>query len=310
VPPFAETDDALAPPPPPVIDPNVVSAPADAPPPDKPAADGGKKKALKAVLTSTDGDRREHFWRTISAKAADSSNDLAAILSAEFGEVEKEVLKSIAGMKRRDITLTKELDTTIDLFDIEAAKITTAEAATDILLKLIGNMARSAADEISEDWDAIESDFDEALSESLNDSLDKISVGYDTMDAELKEVISKVAKDNPEADAAKLKKLFADAATAKFKTLKESRANTIAVTTTTYATNSAQTTVWSRKGWDLTWLSQRDGKVRDSHSAADGTKRGEDGKFSVGSDTMMFPCAGSVAEENVNCRCLTFPQKA
>lgn len=286
--------------------------PADAPtdtPTDAPAPDGGKKKALKALLTSSDGERREQFWNVISEKAANTANDLAAILSAEFGDVEKQVLQNIAGMKRRDITLTKELDTTIDLFDVEAAKITTSEAATDLLVKLIGNMARSAADEIGEDWDAVQSDFDEALSESLNDSLDKISVGYDTMDAELKETISKVAKDNPEADAAKLKKLFTDAAVAKFKTLKESRATTIAVTTTTYATNSAQTTVWSRKGWELTWLSQRDGKVRDSHAAADGTTRGKDGKFKVGSDTMPFPCAGSVAEENVNCRCLTFPQK-
>lgn len=54
------------------------------------------------------------------------------------------------------------------------------------------------------------------------------------------------------------------------------------------------------------WIDSQDGHVRDTHQAAaaeyaDGIEVDKD--FQVGSDTMDSPGNGSVAEENINCRC-------
>lgn len=54
------------------------------------------------------------------------------------------------------------------------------------------------------------------------------------------------------------------------------------------------------------WLSSRDDAVRESHQEAERVyESGIDIKknFVVGSDNMDAPCNGSVAEENINCRC-------
>lgn len=55
------------------------------------------------------------------------------------------------------------------------------------------------------------------------------------------------------------------------------------------------------------WLSQRDSRVRDSHSRADGQVRGPDGYFQVGACQMLHPLDSANcghAEEIINCRCI------
>ena len=54
------------------------------------------------------------------------------------------------------------------------------------------------------------------------------------------------------------------------------------------------------------WLNEAD--ARDTHQAAGATYNSNgaikiDKEFSVGMDTMLSPGNGSLAEENINCRC-------
>lgn len=52
------------------------------------------------------------------------------------------------------------------------------------------------------------------------------------------------------------------------------------------------------------WLSQRDNRVRDTHSEADGQRVGLDDPFVVGEDELMYPCDPSGSpEEIIECRC-------
>lgn len=61
-----------------------------------------------------------------------------------------------------------------------------------------------------------------------------------------------------------------------------------------------------------TWISQRDNKVRHTHSAVDGKRIGIFEEFLVGESSMMFPkdtSLGASAEEIVNCRCVVHYSK-
>lgn len=145
---------------------------------------------------------------------------------------------------------------------------------------------------------------------SVDVSSDKITESINTIDKELKKDIRKILADNallPEKD---LQKLLIDHTKDRFsRVYTQSRAETIAATTASNVTNSASEGTYVHLGYDLIWLSQRDSKVRKTHNKADGQKRGSDGLFKVGTDKMKYPTAGSKAEENVNCRCNTFPFK-
>ena len=149
--------------------------------------------------------------------------------------------------------------------------------------------------------DDLPSDFSNTIGDILQGSTSKITDSIGT----IKEELQKIIESNPLASS---DELF-DVLKKKFETLKESRARTIANTSSNYATGAAQTNTWKVVGFKVAWLSQRDGNVRSTHFSADGQVRGEDGLFDVGSDKMPHPCAGSIAEENVNCRCTCMPIK-
>jgi hypothetical protein len=97
------------------------------------------------------------------------------------------------------------------------------------------------------------------------------------------------------------------------------RANMIARTETTSAMNTAN--LESVRQMDLegavgkVWISESDPQVRDTHAEAaerysdgyDGDSdkvMGIDDEFVVGSDRMVAPASGGIAEENINCRCM------
>jgi len=83
-----------------------------------------------------------------------------------------------------------------------------------------------------------------------------------------------------------------------------SRANTIARTETVGALNEGQWVAATERGVmrSKRWLSQQDGRVRDSHVAAEGDGWiGIDSQFSNG---LTYPHeAGAPADEVINCRC-------
>ncbi len=92
---------------------------------------------------------------------------------------------------------------------------------------------------------------------------------------------------------------LADTVLAGFKT----RARLIARTESTGALNGGTAEYGAELGADKTWLTARDGQVRESHAAMDGETVGANGVFSNGLAYPGDPAAGAAAEEVCNCRC-------
>jgi hypothetical protein len=69
-----------------------------------------------------------------------------------------------------------------------------------------------------------------------------------------------------------------------------------------------QHAVYKDLGFDMMWLTQRDGLVRLSHRQADGQMQGADGYFLVGGEKAVRPLGTGLSASNaINCRCQLFP---
>lgn len=150
-----------------------------------------------------------------------------------------------------------------------------------------------------------ETTFRQLVEAGVKSSTDKISP--DGLKG-LKEELQKVLNDNANNGN---DKLF-EAIRGKFKTLKTSRAATIARTTSTAGFHSAQQAVQTEvvpNQYKRVWISQRDGDVRPAHIAADGQSE-KDGLFHVGGEAVPYPAGGDNAENNINCRCVCRLRKA
>ena len=103
----------------------------------------------------------------------------------------------------------------------------------------------------------------------------------------------------------------------KFESWEQYRASLIARTETISAMNKSDLeSVRQLELEDLLqkhWLSSRDDNTRETHLAADKEYSGEgigvDEDFKVGQDYMEAPGLGSLAEENINCRCTIYYSK-
>lgn len=90
-----------------------------------------------------------------------------------------------------------------------------------------------------------------------------------------------------------------------FEGMKPHRARTIAVTNTTSGFSAGQMEAFRRAGVRKRWLSQRDTRVRVTHTAADGQERELNDAFEVGEADPMYPADPAIAinnpEEFFNC---------
>jgi len=96
--------------------------------------------------------------------------------------------------------------------------------------------------------------------------------------------------------------------------MSQARAEMIARTETMGSVNYGQLVVYQAEGVDTKeWLATRDGDTRDSHIMMDGMQVPIHESFNVpgfgkvAPDTMMYPTGGSVAGQNINCRCTIVP---
>lgn len=278
--------------------------------------------------STSEPDEREILWRTFDSLTGKKADTLQGEISKVFADLEREILSNVTKNQTAYLALHADLfdNPETQASDFEAVKLHSyntiikseliqvaelfndeewmrkLESATGETLTALQKAALlESLKAIGENMDSLPSGFSDVLENELKNSTAKITESIGTIRDEVRGILAK----NTDATAAELKELL----TAKFETLKVSRAETIARTSANHTTNAAQSKTWDNYGIDIVWLSQRDGGVRDSHLAADGQKRGEDGMFQVGGDTMPYPCAGSIAEENVNCRCMQFPEK-
>lgn len=273
-------------------------------------------------------DEREILWRTFDGITQKKAGDLKGEISKVFEQLEREILSNVTknqaayeqfhmdlfdnpetrasdfeGIKSHsyDTIIKSELIQVAELFDDEEWVKKLEQATGETLTALQKAALLESLKAIGENMDSLPSGFSELMKTELRNSTEKITESIGTIRKEVQEILG----NNTDASASELRELL----TKKFETLKQSRAETIARTSANHTTNAAQSKTWDNYGIDIVWLTQRDGDVRDSHLAADGQKRGEDGMFQVGADSMPYPCAGSIAAENVNCRCMQFPEK-
>ena len=90
---------------------------------------------------------------------------------------------------------------------------------------------------------------------------------------------------------------------------KAQRADAIAQTAVTGGFENGQLQAFRDAGFDQKrWISQRDGRVRESHQEADGQRVDLEAPFTVGGASLMHPGdPNGPADEVVRCRCTMFP---
>lgn len=92
-------------------------------------------------------------------------------------------------------------------------------------------------------------------------------------------------------------------------TYRNTHAKTISNYSSSNLMTSTQKVVFDDKKIKYSWLSQRDGDVRDAHVIADGQLADSAGMFTVGGERTDRPCGSGLSSANsVNCRCILFPQ--
>ena len=101
----------------------------------------------------------------------------------------------------------------------------------------------------------------------------------------------------------------ADEISAKFDEYKGYRSKLIAQTNITGAFGKGQNEAFLRAGLRKRWLSQRDGRVRPTHTAADGQEVQANEKFKVGTANLNFPGdpESNDLSEIMGCRCSMLP---
>lgn len=195
------------------------------------------------------------------------------------------------------------------LFDVEKFIAMIESKTGKPINALVRASINSAINEINVQYS--KTDYEKNLTDAVRKSSDKIRESINTVHANLKDLVQSIIDEKPNRTSAELKDELLNRTSDKFsKVYTVSRINAIAQTTSNFAFNSAQNTVFKDLGFNKIWLSQRDSKVRTSHRFADSQKADELGFFHVGNDKMQHPNAGSIASENVHCRCYLLAQKA
>jgi HK97 family phage portal protein len=101
---------------------------------------------------------------------------------------------------------------------------------------------------------------------------------------------------------------LADRVAAVFDSSRGARSKMIARTETVRAANFGTQNSMKQNGVEKrSWLTTRDGDVRDEHKELDGVVADIDEPFEVAGESAMFPGDFGVAELDINCRCLLKP---
>lgn len=243
------------------------------------------------------------FWTRTLQSAMKFESKLMRALAPVFKEMQGEYVakldidKSKAALQNKKVNPVK---VSTQLFNDPKWSKKLQAAAKDISKAYAKGTVMQAMADLNYDGSLSES-FETKINGIIDDSLKTLNSVPVTIGSDLAAALSK----NPQMSASELEDLIDDT----FSRYKEDGvyAERIAVTTTTRITGGAQRTTYDELGFTSVWTSQRDARVRDTHQAADGAKPDKDGYFNVGADRMRYPASGSIASENVHCRCYLFP---
>jgi len=234
------------------------------------------------------------YWRSYAKPMRHTAARLKTQIAGAFDELETKVLASI-----REDRIYREGDTVGGIvFDAEAFTTALEAATTDTLRDHIRTAVGQAGREVVDNWDDIVSDFDEAIEQTLTASVGKVTETTDDVRAQLLKVISR-NRDKP------LDERIA-AIRAKFEQFKEGKAQAIARTSSTFATNAAQSAVWDQLDIESAWLDERGRGTGHRHAHMRGQRKDENGLYHNSRTGASGPHPGALssAKDVVNCMCI------
>ena len=254
----------------------------------------------RADLPVITADAKDLFWRQFDELTTEASLELDSIVRGIVADLKNEVLAvaatgatSLAGLE-----LTAE-----QIAEFEAAVAIAAQNVVTELGTTLGTGAIDTSGAVGQEIAAL-----------VKESSDQIQESYIIMKEEAGAVLK--------ANINEPKSVLRDALLRKFSELSKGRATTIANTTSANVTSGMQYSTYKYMGYDMMWLTQRDGRVRPSHAALDGSIQGEDGYFVVvtekrdkegnivekSTEKAVRPLGKGLSASNaVNCRCQLFP---
>lgn len=256
---------------------------------------------------SKDFAERGIFWTRTLQSAVRFEQKLMKALAPVFEEMQAETRELIeknksAIMSNRKVKIKRVTPKVVaELFSDPKWTKKLKDAAKDISKVYASQTVAQALADLNYDGTLSET-FDTKINGIIDSSLATFKSIPSTIGEELNSKLSK----NQDMTAGELEDLIDD--TFARYGVDAPYAERIAVTTTTRITAGAQRTTYDELGYVSVWTSQRDGRVRPTHQAADGQVPSEDGWFTVGGDVMQYPASGSSSKENIHCRCYLFPQ--
>lgn len=231
------------------------------------------------------------YWRKTSNAALVLEGEIASIVAEVIGtELHNEVISKYRKQKKGYVVYTRSgVDEVI--FDVEAWGNKLKEAIRKAVYDYSYSVGTGVYSKLGED---IPDDFTSLVNQAVDESTDKISSVTGTLRDDIRAVLRDEAQYSTAEEAvAKIEEIFSRY------NVTGSSAELIGITTTTTANGAAQHHVAKRIGAKKIWISQRDGRVRPAHKAADGQKADENGNFHVGTATLEYP-------SEPRCRCYLF----
>ena len=240
----------------------------------------------RAKLPLITAESKDLFWRNFDKLTEKSSNKIDNVVQTIIGQLKNEVLSNI---DKGIISLSD-----LDINDADYAKFQTMveSACLSVQNELLKALELGDQD--------LTGEVGQQIKDLANESSAKIRESVDVMKSEIRQVI--------ENNAGLPKDEMKEALQTKFEQLSAGRAKTIANTTSANVTSGMQHAVYKDLGFQMMWLTQRDGLVRPAHVQADGSMQGADGYFTVGGEKATRPLGPVLSAGNsINCRCQLFP---
>lgn len=245
--------------------------------------------AKRAKLPIITAEYKDYFWRQfdgITEKNSERFDDVVRLM--------------IAQVKEQVFQLADEGVLTLESVEISDKDF---EKFDEIIAKACDTVTQQLLQELSIGESDLTGVVGQEIKKMVADSSAQIrdSIGI------IKEEVQKTLVDNADAPKEELNKILTD----KFDSLSAGRAKAIANTTSANVTSGMQYAVYKDQGFDMMWLTQRDGRVRPAHQSMEGQKQGADGYFTVAGEKTTRPLGpGLSAGNSVNCRCQLFPVEA
>jgi len=246
-----------------------------------------KKKIKGLTYPANDVETKAQFWRRYNTITNRNGNEFNSIVE-----------KMIDDMKDRTLTAIKFNSTYIANGNLKREDF---QAYNEGILKAQDEVRRRLANDLGFRPDDIGQLARNDLQELANRTSDEMFLSMEKMIAETEQELSMLRGDALDDKI--------DLIENKFQKFKNVHAPAIADYSANNVTAGTQEIVFKDKGIKYIWLTQRDGRVRASHRAADGQEPDASGYFTLGDgERTKRPCApGMTAKNSMRCRCILYP---